>query len=64
LFAQDGASNVTQISPHDPVTGEWVFYSKNVKTGRVVKVDMERIVKAVEKLTGETFMVENLMVGQ
>ena len=64
LFAQDGASNVTQISPHDPVTGEWVFYSKNVKTGRVVKVDMERLVKAVEKLTGETFMVENLMVGQ
>ena len=58
LFAKDGTGNVTQISPHDPETGEWVFYSKNVKTGRVVRVDMERLVKAVEKLTGEKFMIE------
>lgn len=58
LFAKDGAGNVTQISPHDPETGEWVFYSKNLKTGRVVRVNMEKLVKAVEKLTGETFLVE------
>ncbi len=58
LFAKDGTGNVTQISPHDPETGEWIFYSKNVKTGKVVRVDMERLVKAVEKLTGEKFMVE------
>lgn len=64
LFAQDVASNVTQISPHDPATGEWVFYSKNVKTGRVVKVEMEKLVKAVEKLTGESFMVETLIEGK
>ncbi len=48
----------TLISPHDPDTGEWIFYSKNVQTGRVVRVDMERMVRAIEKLTGETFMVE------
>lgn len=64
LFAKDGASNVTQISPHDPETGEWIYYSKNVKTGRVVRVDMERLVKAVEKLTGESFMVETLIDGK
>jgi hypothetical protein len=64
LFAKDAAGNITQISPHDPVTGEWVFYSKNVKTGRVVKVEMEKLVKAVEKLTGESFMVETLIEGK
>ena len=64
LFAQDGASNVTQISPHDPVTGEWIFYSKNVKTGKVVKVNMEKLVKAVEKLTGDKFMIETMVEGK
>lgn len=60
LFAKDGAGNVTQISPHDYETGEWIFYSKNMKTGKVVRVDMERLVKAVEKLTGEKFMIETV----
>jgi len=58
LYAFDSGGNATQISPHDPVTGEWIFYSKNTRTGRVVRVDMERMVKAIEKLTGEQFMVE------
>lgn len=60
LFAKDGLGNVTQISPHDPETGEWIFYSRNVKTGKVMRVDMERLVKAVEKLTGERFMIETM----
>jgi hypothetical protein len=59
IFVHDGTFE-TQISPHDPETGEWIFYSKNVKTGRVVRIDMERLVKTVEKLTGETFMVEEM----
>jgi hypothetical protein len=60
LFVEDGGSNVTQISPHDPETGEWIYYSKNVKTGVVKRVDMERLVMAVEKLTGDTFMIETM----
>ena len=60
LYTEDGLGNVTQISPHDPETGEWIFYSKNIKTGKVVRVDMEKLVRAVEKLTGEKFMVETL----
>ncbi len=48
------------LSPHDPETGEWVFYSKNLKTGKVVHVNMEKLVKAVEKLTGEKFMIETM----
>jgi|GEM_PF-2338409 hypothetical protein len=58
LYATDNAFNVTQISPHDPETGEWVFYSKNLKTGKVVRVNMEKLIRAVEKLTGEKFMIE------
>jgi hypothetical protein len=58
LKAQDIRGNVTTFSPHDPVTGEWIFYSKNIKTGKTVRVNMEKLVKAVERLTGEKFMIE------
>jgi len=58
LYAVDAAGNATQISPHDSESGEWVFFSKNLKTGRVMKVDMERLVRAVEALTSESFMRE------
>lgn len=61
LYATDMNGNITQFSPHDPETGEWIYYSKNTKTGVVKRVDMERLVKAVERLTGETFMVESLI---
>lgn len=60
MFVMDEAGNATQISPHDPETGEWIFYSKNTKTGRVVKVNMEQLVKAVEEVTGKKFMFESV----
>jgi hypothetical protein len=58
LFALDAAGNSTLLSPHDSITGEWVFFSKNLKTGRVVKIDMERLVRKFEEMTGEKFMTE------
>ncbi len=58
LYAMDDAGNSTQLSPHDKKTGDWIFYSKNVNTGRVVKVNMEKLVKKIEELTGEKFMEE------
>lgn len=45
LFVKDESGIETQISPHDPNTGEWIFYSRNAKTGKVVRVDMERFFK-------------------
>lgn len=60
LYVKDAANNVTQIGPHDTETGEWIFYSKNIKTGRTVRVNMEQLVKAVEKITGEKFMIESI----
>lgn len=60
VYVYDGTAE-TKISPHDPETGEWIYYSKNIKTGKIVRVDMAKLVKAVEKLTGEVFMVETLI---
>jgi len=62
LFVYDGAGNETQISPHDPQTGEWIFFSKNVKTGRVVKIKMEKLIfdiaKEMSKKTGKKYIEE------
>ena len=53
----DGAGNITQISPHDPTTGKWMFDSFNEKTGRHVRVpDMEKVIRLLESLTGESLM--------
>jgi hypothetical protein len=61
LKAQDIRGNITQFSPHDPETGEWVFYSKNIKTGRVVRVNMEELVRDMEKLTGKKYLIESFV---
>ncbi len=58
LWAYDVSGNTTQLSPHDSESGEWVFYSKNTITGRVVKINMEKLVKKIEEITGESFMEE------
>jgi hypothetical protein len=57
-YVLDEQGNATLISPHDKVTGEWIFYSKNVKTGRVVRVDMERLIRRLEAVLGEDFLQE------
>lgn len=54
----DGAGNVTKISPHNE-KGEWVFQSENVKTGRRLFVNMEKFIRAMEKFTGEKFIIES-----
>lgn len=59
MKVKDGLGNVTQISPHDPETGEWVFFSENTTTGRKVRINMERMVRRFEELTGEKFLIEN-----
>ena len=41
MFVQDASGNQTQISPHNDA-GEWEYYSKNAKTGKTVKVNMEK----------------------
>ena len=36
--------------------GEWEYYSKNTKTGKVVRVNMEEMIKDIEKLTGKKYI--------
>ena len=55
LFARDEAGNVTQISPHN-MTGEWIYYSENVKTGKRFLVNMEKMIRKLEEITGERFI--------
>lgn len=64
LYALDEAGNSTRISPHDPVTGEWVFYSENVKTGRRIEVNMEKLVRVVEELSDQKLLLEEIVECQ
>ena len=57
VYVKDEAGNVTKISPHNDV-GEWEYFSKNTVTGRVVKINMEKMVRKLEEITGESFMEE------
>ena len=63
LRVRDEAGNVTTLSPHnfdmleeksDPMA--WAYYAKNVFVGKEISVDMMKVIRAVEKLTGETFI--------
>ena len=57
VFVRDEAGNVTKLSPHNE-QGNWEYFSRNVLTGKVVRIDMEKMVRTLEKLTGERF-IEN-----
>jgi hypothetical protein len=57
MFVQDEAGNVTQISPHNE-EGDWVYWSENKKTGKKVKVNMEKMIRRLEEITGESFFEE------
>ena len=57
MFVRDSQGNVTQISPHND-EGEWQYFSRNTKTGKVVKVNMEKMIRKLEEITGESFMEE------
>ena len=52
MWVMDGGGTATQISPHDD-EGNWIFHSRNSKTGLTRKINMDRVVELVERLTGE-----------
>ena len=57
IFVQDSDGNVTKISPHNS-EGEWEYFSRNTVTGKVVRINMEKMVRKLEEITGESFMEE------
>lgn len=46
-YVMDAAGNATLFSPHDAKTNEWIFRSKHTPTGRVLKIDVERLLRFV-----------------
>ena len=57
FYAMDAAGNATLNSPHDS-DGNWIFYSKNTKTGRVLKVEMEKFMTFLNDHFGTDFIQE------
>ena len=55
VYVQDEAGNVTKISPHNE-KGEWEYFSRNTKTGKTVRVNMEEMIRDIEKLTGKKYI--------
>jgi hypothetical protein len=55
VYVRDEAGNVTKISPHNE-KGEWEYFSRNTKTGKTVRVNMEEMIKDIEKLTGKKYI--------
>jgi len=56
-YIMDAAGNATLQSPHD-ADGHYIFHSKNTQTGRVLHIDMERLLKAVNDKFGWDFVKE------
>ncbi len=64
MFAIDEGGSATQISPHNftlftPDSAEifpWSYYSENRYLGEEVNVDVARLARAVETLTGQQFV--------
>ena len=55
VYVRDEAGNVTKISPHN-AQGEWEYYSRNTRTGKTVRVNMEELIRDLEQLTGKTYI--------
>lgn len=58
LHVMDEAGNESLLSPHDPATGEWIFYSKNTITGRVIRIRMEKLLRRVAEQFGPELFEE------
>jgi hypothetical protein len=48
----DAAGNATLLSPHDTETNEWIFRSKHTPTGKVLRIDVERLLRFVNEHFG------------
>lgn len=56
MYVLDEAGNATKISPHR--NGVWEYYSSNQKTGKTVRINMDKSMRLLEKLSGEKLIEE------
>ncbi len=65
LRVRDEAGNTTTLSPHNFSLTEksedmaWSYYSENSETGKVINVDMLRVIRLLEKISGEKLVYIN-----
>ena len=57
LYVQDSDGNETKVSPHNQ-KGEWEYFCRNQKTGKCIKINMEKMIRRLEEITGEKFIEE------
>jgi hypothetical protein len=55
VYVRDEAGNETKISPHNQ-SGQWEYFSRNINTGKVFRVNMEKMIRKLEQITGESFI--------
>jgi len=58
LRAMDAAGNSTLLSPHDHETNEWVFDSLHTPSGKRLRIDVERLLRALNDRFGWDFVHE------
>lgn len=57
IYAVDEGGNEQKLSSHNS-NNEWEYYSRNLNTGKVVRINMERMIRDIEILTGRKY-IEN-----
>ena len=55
VFVLDAADNETKISPHND-SGEWEYFSRNSRTGKTVRINMEAMIRDLETFTGNKYI--------
>ena len=62
MHVEDESGNVTKISPHNR-EDEWEFLSRNKRTGKVVKIQMQKLMKRLNDMFGEPEWFEEFTDG-
>jgi len=57
LWAVGTDGSETQISPHDE-NGDWIFHSVDRKRGKRTKINMIEVIRALEEVTGDQYILE------
>lgn len=58
LRVMDSAGNATLLSPHEKGTNNWIYDSVDTTTGKHLRIDMERMLKFLNKKFGTDFIKE------
>lgn len=57
LYVMDAGSQETKLSPHNE-QGDWEYFSINKKTGMITRINMIRLIRDIEALTGKKYIEE------